>query len=388
MVNTQLFQSQRGAMLPAALDTNNELAPAYAFSPRHQLAQLAATGCLRQTFYAQAQDQLDRVMTLAAEVDPAFVARTAVYARESGHMKDMPALLAAILAVRDLELLAQVFPRVIDSGKMLRNFVQILRSGAVGRKSLGTRPKKLVQRWLLEATEKQLLNAAVGNAPSLADVVKMVHPKPAEAWRAAWFAWLIGKPHDEAALPPATQALERFKRDATGEPPDVPFQMLTALGMTPAQWAQVARAGSWQMVRQNLNTFARHGVFEQPGMAKAIAAKLRDPQAVAGRGCCLPADVGLQGGGRGGAGGGAGRAAGRDGTGDRQRAQPARAGGRVSRRVGVHAFLGHGLGRFGDVDRALRRRGRPGGRRRATQESPGACAAVRLRRGRPAHESA
>lgn len=281
MVNTQLFQSQRGAMLPAALDTNNELAPAYAFSPRHQLAQLAATGCLRQTFYAQAQDQLDRVMTLAAEVDPAFVARTAVYARESGHMKDMPALLAAILAVRDLELLAQVFPRVIDSGKMLRNFVQILRSGAVGRKSLGTRPKKLVQRWLLEATEKQLLNAAVGNAPSLADVVKMVHPKPAEAWRAAWFAWLIGKPHDEAALPPATQAFERFKRDATGEPPDVPFQMLTALGMTPAQWAQVARAGSWQMVRQNLNTFARHGVFEQPGMAKAIAAKLRDPQAVA-----------------------------------------------------------------------------------------------------------
>lgn len=281
MVNTQLFQSQRGAMLPAALDTNNELAPAYAFSPRHQLAQLAATGCLRQTFYAQAQDQLDRVMALAAEVDPAFVARTAVYARESGHMKDMPALLAAILAVRDLELLAQVFPRVIDSGKMLRNFVQILRSGAVGRKSLGTRPKKLVQRWLLEATEKQLLNAAVGNAPSLADVVKMVHPKPAEAWRAAWFAWLIGKPHDEAALPPATRAFERFKRDATGEPPDVPFQMLTALGMTPAQWAQVARAGSWQMVRQNLNTFARHGVFEQPGMAKAIAAKLRDPQAVA-----------------------------------------------------------------------------------------------------------
>ena len=287
MVNTQLFQSQRGAMLPAALDTNNELAPAYAFSPRHQLAQLAATGCLRQTFYAQAQDQLDRVMALAAEVDPAFVARTAVYARESGHMKDMPALLAAILAVRDLELLAQVFPRVIDSGKMLRNFVQILRSGAVGRKSLGTRPKKLVQRWLLEATEKQLLNAAVGNAPSLADVVKMVHPKPAEAWRAAWFAWLIGKPHDEAALPPATRAFERFKRDATGEPPDVPFQMLTALGMTPAQWAQVARAGSWQMVRQNLNTFARHGVFEQPGMAKAIAAKLRDPQAVARRGCCL-----------------------------------------------------------------------------------------------------
>lgn len=286
MANTQLFQSRRGAQLPVAAARNQAQAPAYAFSERHELAQLAVTGCLRQTFYAQAEGQLDRVLVLAGEIDPVFIAKTAIYARERGHMKDMPALLAAILAVRDVGLLAQVFPRVADSGKMLRNFVQILRSGAVGRKSLGTRPKKLVQGWLLAASEKQLLNAAVGNAPSLADVVKMVHPKPADAWRAAWFAWLIGKPFDEAALPPATQAFERFKRDVANgvasEVPDVPFQMLTSLGLTAGQWAQVARAGSWQMVRQNLNTFARHGVFALPGMAKAIAAKLRDPQAVAG----------------------------------------------------------------------------------------------------------
>jgi 60 kDa SS-A/Ro ribonucleoprotein len=79
-----------------------------------------------------------------------------------------------------------------------------------------------------------LLNAAVGNTPSLADVVKMVHPKPGEAWRAAWFAWLIGKSFDDAALPPITQAFERFKRDATAEVPDVPFQMLTALELNAA----------------------------------------------------------------------------------------------------------------------------------------------------------
>jgi 60 kDa SS-A/Ro ribonucleoprotein len=61
----------------------------------------------------------------------------------------------------------------------------------------------------------------------------------------------------------------------------VPFQMLTALELKAEPWAQIARAGSWQMVRQNLNTFARHGVFEIDGMAEAIAAKLRDPAAVA-----------------------------------------------------------------------------------------------------------
>jgi len=63
--------------------------------------------------------------------------------------------------------------------------------------------------------------------------------------------------------------------------PDVPFQMLTALPLNASQWAQIARSGSWQMVRQNLNTFARQGVFEIPGMAEVVAAKLRDPQAAA-----------------------------------------------------------------------------------------------------------
>jgi len=285
MVNTQLFQTLKGALLPDANARNHEQAPAYALSARHQLAQLAATGCLNQTFYANAEAQLDAVRSLAQSVDAAFVAKTALYAREAGHMKDMPALLAATLAVRDVALLSQVFGRLVDNGKMLRNFVQIVRSGAVGRKSLGSRPKKLVQNWLLTASEKQLLNASVGNAPSLADVVKMVHPKPAEAWRAAWFAWLIGKPFDEAQLPPITQAFERFKREVVQgvavDVPDVPFQMLTALELSTAQWAQIARAGSWQMVRQNLNTFARHGVFELDGVPEAIAAKLRDPKAVA-----------------------------------------------------------------------------------------------------------
>ena len=281
MANLQLFQTLRGALLPPATVLNEAGGVAYALSPRHQLAQLAATGCLNNTFYAQAQDQLDAVLALAREVDPVFLAKTAVYARRAGHMKDMPALLAATLAVRDVSLLAKVFPRVVDNGKMLRNFVQMLRSGAVGRKSLGTRPKKLVQQWLLQATEAQLLNASVGNTPSLADVVKMVHPKPAEAWRAAWFAWLIDRPYALEALPPVTQAFERFKRDRALDVPDVPFQMLTALELDAQAWAQIAQRGSWQMVRQNLNTFARHGVFELPGLAEAVAAKLRDPQAVA-----------------------------------------------------------------------------------------------------------
>ena len=280
MANTTLFQSIKNRLTKT--DTYNEAGGiAYTLTPKQQLAQLAATGCLNNTYYADAQSQLDQVLKLAENLDAEFIAKTAVYARQKGFMKDMPALLLAVLAQKDVNMLARVFDQVVDNGKMLRNFAQIIRSGAVGRKSFGNRPKKLMQTWLLTATEKQLLNAAVGNSPSLADVVKMVHPKPREAWRAAWFAWLIGKPYDREALPPITRAFEDYKQSREGELPNVPFQMLTALDLNSGDWAQIARNGSWQQVRQNLNTFLRHEVFAKSKNIKMVAEKLRDETAIA-----------------------------------------------------------------------------------------------------------
>ena len=280
MANTTLFQSIKNCFTKT--DTYNEAGGiAYTLTPKQQLAQLAATGCLNNTYYADAQSQLDQVLKLAESLNAEFIAKTAVYARQKGFMKDMPALLLAVLAQKDVNMLARVFDQVVDNGKMLRNFAQIIRSGAVGRKSFGNRPKKLMQTWLLTATEKQLLNAAIGNSPSLADVVKMVHPKPREAWRAAWFAWLIGKPYDREALPPITRAFEDYKQSRQGELPNVPFQMLTALDLNSGDWAQIARNGSWQQVRQNLNTFLRHEVFAKSKNIKMVAEKLRDETAIA-----------------------------------------------------------------------------------------------------------
>lgn len=281
MANIQLFQSLKDKLLPAATAQNAEGALAYAPTPKHQLAQYAATGCLNATYYASAEAQLAKVMELCAGIDPQFIAQAAVYCRERGYMKDMPVLLTAILAAQGQPQLKTVFNRVIDNGKMLRTFVQIVRSGTTGRKSLGTRPKKLVQTWLNNASEKALLSAAVGSSPSLADVLKMVHPKPAEAWREAFFAWVLNQPHQAEALPPVLASFKAWQQDQSLPVPDVPFQMLTSLQLSPQTWAQIARQGGWQMVRMNLNTFARHGVYELPGMVDEIAAKLRDPALIA-----------------------------------------------------------------------------------------------------------
>lgn len=279
MANFNLFNT-RQAQLPASDTLNNQQAPAYAYKPKHKLAQLAVTGCLNQTFYADAQTQLAEVLKLVGELDVRYVAKAALYARKKGHMKDMPALLLAALAAQRSSLVPALFEQVVDNGKMLRTFVQILRSGVTGRKSLGSQPKRLVQNWLNTASERQLLQAAVGNQPSLADVVKMVHPKPSEAWREAFFAWLIGKPADAAALPPLTRALLAFRSGASSELPDVPFQLLGNETLSAAQWAEQAGRLGWQALRMNLNTLVRHGAFAVEGCAEMVARRLADGEAI------------------------------------------------------------------------------------------------------------
>ncbi len=274
MANKTLFQSLRGSLLPKADTTNEAGGPAYTLSPKHALAQYAATGCLNSTYYASADDQLQKVLSLAKEVDAQFIAKTAVYAREKGFMKDMPAVLCAALSVKDAQLLRTVFDRVIDDGKMLRNFVQVLRSGVVGRKSLGTVPKKLAQRWLESRTDEQLFRASVGNSPSLADLVKMVHPKPGNAAREALYGYLLGRPHQAEALPEIVKQFEAFKSGKRDVVPDVAFQMLTALDLGKAEWTAIAEKAPWHMTRMNLNTFARHGVFDNEVMVKLIAHRL------------------------------------------------------------------------------------------------------------------
>lgn len=275
MANTTLFNT-RTAALPAADARNEAGGKAYALPAKHALAQYAVTGCLNGTFYADAQQQLETVLRLCGQVPVDFIAQTAVYCRERGHMKDMPALLCAALATLDTGVLKRVFDRVIDDGKMLRNFVQIVRSGVAGRKSFGTAPKRLVQRWFDRRDDAAVFRASVGQSPSLGDVLKMVHPRPATPQRAALYAWLCERKFERSALPATVAAFEQWKENRSGDLPDVPFQMLTAQPLTDAQWTQIARNAPWQMTRMNLNTFLRHGVFKDTAMIPMVAKRLAD----------------------------------------------------------------------------------------------------------------
>ncbi len=281
MANKTLFQSLRGRLLPKATATNEAGGRAYQRTPEEVLAQLTATGTLDSTYYASAEMQLDQVLAACESVDVDYIAKAAIYARQKAKMKDMPALLCAVLAVRDGKVLESVFDRCIDSPRMLRTFVQILRSGAVGRKSLGSLPKRLVRQWFAKRSDQQLFAGSVGKSPSLGDVIKMVHPKPTSPQREAMLGYLIGKDVDETLLPSVVQQLHAFRRFETDQVPDVPFQFLTStnrLGIE--EWKQIALRAPWQMTRMNLNTFQRNSVFYDHDVVEAVADRLRDPAAI------------------------------------------------------------------------------------------------------------
>lgn len=279
MANKTTFRTTRGHLPPVANTVNEAGGKAYEMAPKHALAQYVATGCFNNTFYASAEDQVTKVLELCNAVEPDFVAKAATYSRGT-YMKDMPALLTAWLSSHDAKLHERTFYRVMDGLKMVRNYVQIIRSGVVGRKSLGTAPKRLILEWLASRGEDQLFKQSVGQSPSLADIIKMVHPKPSTERREAFYGYMLGKKHNFEALPGLVTQLEQFKAGANLTVPDLPFMMLSALPLTDKNWVDIARNASWQTTRMNLNTFLRHNVFKVPEMVTIIAERLADPREI------------------------------------------------------------------------------------------------------------
>lgn len=284
MANKNLFKSTSGKMVPSTDGVRNEAGgKAYAKGPELALATYATTGTFNDTFYASAKEQLDETLKYAAQCEVGFIGRLAVYARERGFMKDMPALLCAHLTTRGeegREVLGKIFMRVIDNGRMLRNFVQIMRSGTVGRKSLGSFPKKLVQNWFASKTPEYIFRQNVGNDPSIADIIKMVHPKAGDPTREALLGYLIGRKVEMSALPELVIQFENWKRDRGLVLPKVDFRLLTAQQLTGEHWMEIAKIAPWHATRMNLNTFKRHGVLENAEVVDIIAARLRDPDII------------------------------------------------------------------------------------------------------------
>jgi len=289
--NTLTQQAPLPEPLPEPLVLNEAGGAAYALSNMEALAQLACTGTFNDTFYEGGAEQFTKVLELCEQVPPRFIAQCAIYAHQQGKMKDMPALLLAIVASKDVTLFPMLFATVVGGNpKMLRNFVQIIRSGVLGRRSFGYRPKKEIQQWFQERDPLTLLKCSVGGSPTLGDIIKMTHPKPLYPSQGAMFGYLCGREYNiELLTQPVREYILATQGGAiTDDVLKLPHRLLTNLELSAQDWRTIALNSGWTAQRMNLNTFARHGVFEGPMgdfTAERLAEKLADPVRVRNSGC-------------------------------------------------------------------------------------------------------
>ncbi len=293
MANKNLFSSAT-SVLPRADVRNEASGLAYRLSPKHALAQLAATGCFNGVFYASAEEQLKAFQGLVDQVqDNVFLAKLALYSREKAFMKDMPAALLLVLSKRDPGLVRQVFDRVIDNGRVLRTLFQMLRSGQFGRKSLSYALQNLFQRWLNRVGVGTLLSASIGNDPSLRDVLRLARPTPIDNSRRAVFGWLTDRPSEKWApadpddLPREVRDLTAYRQSADEdeqvailERNRFRWDLLADAARGPRVWKAIARQMGAQALRMNLNTLLRHNVLADAEMVKEVAARLADPDEI------------------------------------------------------------------------------------------------------------
>lgn len=305
-MNNTLFSSSE-------LVANEAGGSAYALDEKNALAQYVCTGTFNGTYYSSGSDQLEAVKKLVINLrkDPRYIAKLAVYGRNEGKMKDMPAFLCAVLACwGEHELFHLVFDKVINDGKMLRNFVQIGRSGQAGRKlnmSAGA-CRKAIQRWFDNHNEEFIFRGSLGNNPSFKDILALSHVKPNTKSKAALFAYLYGHPvvgdtirvqrrdgvatHDFNDLPDIVKNLELFKRDKSRDIPRVDFRLLDSI-LTADDlkrlWLAQAQTANFDVLRMNLNNMVKYDALKG-SVSNRVASILSNPEQVA-RSKCFPYQI-------------------------------------------------------------------------------------------------
>jgi 60 kDa SS-A/Ro ribonucleoprotein len=157
-----------------------------------------------------------------------------------------------------------------------------------------------IRDWFASKSSHAIFKASIGNDPSMRDILRMARPRPDSKEKAALYGYLKGAELDKKtgayrtynkdgsvryehpfeALPQIVREYEQYKMTKEGTPPNVDFRMLDSLGLGQSEWTDIARNAPWMMTRMNLNTFARHGVFEDTEVSDLIAARLSNREQI------------------------------------------------------------------------------------------------------------
>jgi 60 kDa SS-A/Ro ribonucleoprotein len=163
---------------------NYEGALAFELTPQMELYSLVATTSLSDQFYEKNTDKLDRLRTLIAKNNPAYVAKLAIYAREQMHLRSIALVLAVELAKQQSgnSLVGQLVGKVVQRADEL---TELLAFYAIANERNETKKlnklSKQLQKGLATSFNKfdeyQFAKYNKDASIKLKDVLFLVHPK-------------------------------------------------------------------------------------------------------------------------------------------------------------------------------------------------------------------
>jgi 60 kDa SS-A/Ro ribonucleoprotein len=178
---------------------NHEGAKAWSLSKELELYTAVVTTTLSDKFYESGGDRLDRVRKLISEVDPLFVAKLAVYAREKMYLRSMPLVLAIELAKihQGDDLVSRLVSRVIQRADEITELLALYQhaNSRKDTKKLGKLSKQ-VQKGLALAFNKfdeyQFAKYNRDADVKLRDALFLVHPRPKDESQQMLFDKIAG----------------------------------------------------------------------------------------------------------------------------------------------------------------------------------------------------
>ncbi|MFN8394901.1 MAG: TROVE domain-containing protein [Bacteroidia bacterium] len=262
----------------AATVKNHEGAKAWTMSKELELYSAVVTTTLSDKFYETGSERMNRIRTLVREVNPQFVAKLAVYARESMYLRSVPLVLAVELARihQGDDLVSRLVARVIQRADEITEILALYQH-ANERKSLKKlgRLSKQLQKGLALAFNKfdeyQFSKYNRDADVKLRDALFLVHPRPKNDAQQMLFD-KIAKDSLDTAYTWETE-MSRAGQEAQGDEADKNLAFAK-------QWEALIDSGKlgYMAMLRNLRNMLQKGISD--AHLDKVGALLADPNEV------------------------------------------------------------------------------------------------------------
>ncbi|CAM3508757.1 MULTISPECIES: TROVE domain-containing protein [Saccharibacillus] len=262
---------------------------AHSRSVEEEYLQMLLTNTLGHTFYAAAHDLLAQAAETheaLVELNPEFMAKALVFARQKGFMRLQPIYGLAVLSKARPDLFAQVFEHVVLIPPDLADFLTILTG--MGRGQGGRAVKRQVALFLRQTSEYWAIKyGGRGRSYNLGDAIATAHPVPTDERQRALFRYLRGHETTLAELPQIA-AVERLKQ--AGQDKErvrliregrLPYETVTgAITANKRIWEALLYQMPLFALLRHLNMLDREGLLERPQHLRYVVERLSDAEAL------------------------------------------------------------------------------------------------------------